>query len=182
MIFIKLLKVKPASSKKENIYVLFSIIFLILFSSLLLKLNVNKKEIYSINKEQVYNLNLNNNEQYIYTQLGLFAQEFQYIKPMNENLYIETLENLAYTPFYKDSIWETKGKHIWTYLEDNDSYYYKGISQDIDIAGNLLLIINKKDFSYIIKYSKKEDVKDFKEIVSYTGEDYMKNSKGDNNE
>ena len=107
------------------------------------------------------------------------------LKKDNKDLSPKILdEELFYTPFTKDASWESTGKHKWTMFTHDNFVYYVGISSDKKVAGDFFLIINKKDFSYKIRYSKdfKEtlahSINQLKEVVAYTGDDLSKEAKG----
>lgn len=196
MIFIKIELVEPASSKKENILVLLSILLLIIFAGILLRLTTTKKTAKEINNNEIISTELNTVENTIFTELQIFAQDFDMIVSEDKSIPTPKIldEQKYYPPFVKDASWEAKGEHKWYMYTHHDDVYYIGISSNYDISGDFALVINKKTNNFVIKYSK-EDLKDIKEnedvhklidkvnkmknIVAYTGEDLIKEARGE---
>lgn len=193
VIAIKQELVKPASPKKETIFVSITIIILAIIAGLLLYFTNPKTYTKEISSTQISSINLNNEEISIFSNLGLFAQDYEMLKKDNKDLSPKILdEELFYTPFTKDASWESTGKHKWTMFTHDNFVYYVGISSDKKVAGDFFLIINTKDFSYKIRYSKdfkeyKENmnketlahsINQLKEVVAYTGDDLSKEAKG----
>lgn len=196
VIFIKIELVEPASSKKENIIVLIFILLLMLFSGILLRLTTSRKTTKEINNNEIISIELNTVENTIFTELQIFAQDFDMI--FAEDKSIPTPKKLDeekyYPPFARDASWEAKGEHKWYMYTHHDDVYYIGISSNYDISGDFALVINTKTNSFFIKYSK-EVLKDFKDkedihklidkvnkmkkIVAYTGEDLIKEARGE---
>lgn len=183
--------VKPANSKKESLYIFISIFLIVILAATLLRFNTYKKYEKSISSNQISSISLNNQEISIFTQLTLFGEEYQYLKEDNKQLSIDYLDKeLFYSPFTKDSTWELSGKHEWNIIENNGFSYYIGNSSDLTISGNFIFKISEKDYSYTIFYSKeklklnKENIENeikqhYLVVVSYTGNDFMKEAKGE---
>ncbi|WP_375168211.1 hypothetical protein ABZU05_05890 [Sneathia vaginalis] len=194
MIIIKKELIKPASPKSETINIIITIILLILFAGILLHFTNTKHYTKSVTSTQISSIDLNNEEISIFTNLGLFAQDYKDLKSDNKDLSPKVLdEQLLYAPFCKDASWEDSGKHKWTMFTHENYVYYVGISSDKNIAGDFFLVINAKTFEYKIRYTKnfkdydklsnnKETlahaINQFKEIVAYTGDDLAKETKG----
>lgn len=193
MIIIKREIIKPASPKIETISILIAILVLIVFAGTLLHFTNKKTYTKEISNEQISSITLNNEEISIFTNLGLFAQDYKPLSDENNDLSPKILDEMGYEPFAKDATWEDSGKHKWTLFTHGDFIYYVGISQDKKIAGDFSLVINKKTFEYKIRYSKNfsdydklknnkdklaHSINQLKEIIAYTGDDLMKESKG----
>lgn len=194
MINIKKELIKPASPRIETISVFITIILLCIFSCALLHFTNPKTYTKKIDKTQISSITLNNEEISIFANLGIFAQEYNLLSSEYKDLSPKVLdEDLFYAPFTKDATWESSGKHKWISFSNDNLIYYLGISQNKHIAGDFALIINKKTFEYSIRYSK--DFKEYdklsnnnpslanainklKEVVAFTGDDLIKEAKG----
>lgn len=193
MIIIKQELIKPASPRTETIAVLTTIVFLVLFAGILLHFTNSKKYTKEVSASQISSITLNNEEISIFANLGIFAQEYKTLSESYKDLSPKVLdEELFYPPFTKDATWEDSGKHKWEFFTHDNFTYYVGISQNKNIAGDFALIIDKKTYKYTIRYSK--DFKEYsklekdkhslahainklKEVIAYTGDDLMKESR-----
>ena len=196
VIFIKTKLVEPASSKKENILVLIFILLLMIFAGILLRLTKVKKISKELNNNEIISTELNTIENTIFTELQIFAQDFDMIVSEDKKRPTPQIldEEKYYPPFVKDASWEAKGEHKWYMYTNNYDVYYIGISSNYDISGDFVLVINTKTNDFFIKYSKevlkdikeKEDIHNLidkvnkmKKIIAYTGEDLIKEARGE---
>ena len=196
VIFIKTKLVEPASSKKENILVLIFILLLMIFAGILLRLTKVKKISKEINNNEIISTELNTIENTIFTELQIFAQDFDMIVSEDKKRPTPQIldEEKYYPPFVKDASWEAKGEHKWYMYTNNYDVYYIGISSNYDVSGDFVLVINTKTNDFFIKYSKevlkdikeKEDIHNLidkvnkmKKIIAYTGEDLIKEARGE---
>ncbi len=148
---------------------------------------------------------LNSNEQGIYTDLQIAAEEISQIYS-DENNYWPNLSQLVeygIPPFVQDISWQERGSIEWYYKtdrsENSDAVYYLGVPTDASKAGAFLMIIHRDLTSKLgseiepnIVWYRSECTGwpdscsesyliscDWKELVAYSGEDEYTRLKGD---
>lgn len=183
VIFIKLYRVKPLSSKKENVYLILAFIFILFASTISLKLRIKKepKQILHSNEISSYE-SLNNIEIDLYTELSNALMEISMLKEEYKQIpSVEILEKEGIPPFFKDHSWGKKGKIEWSLIFHDNIPLYIGKSQNISI-GNFLVEIETSNIEKSKIYYFKEDIENkifennydivktkLKYIVPYTG-------------
>lgn len=176
---------KPLNNKKENIFVLLFITFIILIAVFFIKIqNDDSKEI-KLNSNEISSFNsFNSTENSIYQDLENFIFDLSYYENIKEFPSIDVLENDHVYPFVKDSLWETRGEILWKQYTFENKNIYLGLSKDLNITGNFLIeSINKDDKIESLIYYTKENIvleniqinkiKDqyaFKKVISLKGE------------
>ncbi|WP_156286520.1 DUF6162 family protein [Oceanivirga salmonicida] len=188
MIKIKTEKLNPKNSKKENFYIILTIICLVIFSSILLNFRVNKTE-KIIDDKYIGTQEMKAAENIIYNNLLIIIQDLETILENNNDPSIEYLANdLYYEPFTKDGINKSTGKHKWYKFTHDNEIYIVGISSDKNVAGDFILYINKNDNSGLVRFIEDfnnfsanmnvedliNNIKNFKIIKAFTGQDVLK--------
>ena len=184
MIVIAIYKVKSLSSKKESFYLILTFIFLLLISTIILKLRVKPlvQQIIRENEISSYK-SLNNIEIEIYSEILNSFVEIDMLK--NENGVYPTillLEKENIPPYYKDNSWKKKGSIEWKLIFHDDIPLYIGQSQNLDLIGNFLIEIDTNNLEKSKIYYFKEKINDkifennyesikpkLKCIIPYTG-------------
>ena len=177
-------KLKPASSKKENIYLGIMIVFLILNAFLLIKLRKPKMTEQKIESGQISSYTeFSNIEAGIYSDLTNFVSEIK-MKGKEEKLpTVKQLEDELIPPFTKDITWEERGKLTWDRIDREKMTYYVGLCENVMTSGNFIVTVDNENrentkILFIKTHLHKDEVEfaidenfpGWKEIVPYTGE------------
>ena len=177
-------KLKPASSKKENIYLGIMIVFLILNAFLLIKLRKPKMTEQKIESGQISSYTeFSNIEAGIYSDLINFVSEIK-MKGKEEKLpTVKQLEDELIPPFTKDITWEERGKLTWDRIDREKMTYYVGLCENVMTSGNFIVTVDNENrentkILFIKTHLHKDEVEfaidenfpGWKEIVPYTGE------------
>ena len=177
-------KLKPASSKKENIYLGIMIIFLILNAFLLIKMRKPKMTEQKIESGQISSYTeFSNIEAGIYSDLTNFVSEIK-MKGKEEKLpTVKQLEDELIPPFTKDITWEERGKLTWDRIDKEKMTYYVGLCENVMTSGNFIVTVDNENrentkILFIKTHLHKDEVEfaidenfpGWKEIVPYTGE------------
>ena len=177
-------KLKPASSKKENIYLGIMIIFLILNAFLLIKMRKPKMTEQKIESGQISSYtDFSNIEAGIYSDLTNFVSEIK-MKGKEEKLpTVKQLEDELIPPFTKDITWEERGKLTWDRIDKEKMTYYVGLCENVMTSGNFIVTVDNENrentkILFIKTHLHKDEVEfaidenfpGWKEIVPYTGE------------
>ena len=177
-------KLKPASSKKENIYLGIMIVFLILNAFLLIKMRKPKITEQKIESGQISSYTeFSNIEAGIYSDLTNFVSE---IKMKGEEEKLPTVKQLGdelIPPFTKDITWEERGKLTWDRIDREKMTYYVGLCENVMTSGNFIVTVDNENrentkILFIKTHLHKDEVEfaidenfpGWKEIVPYTGE------------
>ena len=177
-------KLKPASSKKENIYLGIMIVFLILNAFLLIKMRKPKMTEQKIESDQISSYTeFSNIEAGIYSDLTNFVSEIK-MKGKEEKLpTVKQLEDELIPPFTKDITWEERGKLTWDRIDREKMTYYVGLCENVMTSGNFIVTVDNENrentkILFIKTHLHKDEVEfaidenfpGWKEIVPYTGE------------
>ena len=177
-------KLKPASSKKENIYLGIMIVFLILNAFLLIKIRKPKMTEQKIESGQISSYTeFSNIEAGIYSDLTNFVSEIK-MKGKEEKLpTVKQLEDELIPPFTKDITWEERGKLTWDRIDREKMTYYVGLCENVMTSGNFIVTVDNENrentkILFIKTHLHKDEVEfaidenfpGWKEIVPYTGE------------
>ena len=177
-------KLKPASSKKENIYLGIMIVFLILNAFLLIKMRKPKMTEQKIESGQISSYTeFSNIEAGIYSDLINFVSEIK-MKGKEEKLpTVKQLEDELIPPFTKDITWEERGKLTWDRIDREKMTYYVGLCENVMTSGNFIVTVDNENrentkILFIKTHLHKDEVEfaidenfpGWKEIVPYTGE------------
>ena len=177
-------KLKPASSKKENIYSGIMIVFLILNAFLLIKMRKPKMTEQKIESGQISSYTeFSNIEAGIYSDLTNFVSEIK-MKGKEEKLpTVKQLEDELIPPFTKDITWEERGKLTWDRIDREKMTYYVGLCENVMTSGNFIVTVDNENrentkILFIKTHLHKDEVEfaidenfpGWKEIVPYTGE------------
>ncbi|WP_073507914.1 DUF6162 family protein [Streptobacillus notomytis] len=173
--------IKPQNNKKESIYILITIMFLLIISVLLITFTKSSYEYKVLSEKKISSFeSFSSEENGIYSDLYNFSTNLEFFAKDSGYPSIENLENEYIYPFVKDDLWEKRGKLKWSLIIKEKHYYYLGISKDESI-GNFLVdsFVEGNDVKNIIKYYKGEiREKDilkisnmFYEVKPLTGED-----------
>ena len=177
-------KLKPASSKKENIYLGIIIVFLILNAFLLIKMRKPKMTEQKIESGQISSYTeFSNIEAGIYSDLTNFVSEIK-MKGKEEKLpTVKQLEDELIPPFTKDITWEERGKLTWDRIDRGKMTYYVGLCENVMTSGNFIVTVDNENrentkILFIKTHLHKDEVEfaidenfpGWKEIVPYTGE------------
>ena len=177
-------KLKPASSKKENIYLGIMIVFLILNAFLLIKMRKPKMTEQKIESGQISSYtDFSNIEAGIYSDLTNFVSEIK-MKGKEEKLpTVKQLEDELIPPFTKDITWEERGKLTWDRIDREKMTYYVGLCENVMTSGNFIVTVdneNRENTKILfikthlhkdeVEFAIDENVPGWKEIVPYTGE------------
>ena len=177
-------KLKPASSKKENIYLGIMIVFLILNAFLLIKMRKPKMTEQKIESGQISSYtDFSNIEAGIYSDLTNFVSEIK-MKGKEEKLpTVKQLEDELIPPFTKDITWEERGKLTWDRIDREKMTYYVGLCENVMTSGNFIVTVDNENrentkILFIKTHLHKDEVEfaidenfpGWKEIVPYTGE------------
>ena len=177
-------KLKPASSKKENIYLGIMIVFLILNAFLLIRMRKPKITEQKIESGQISSYTeFSNIEAGIYSDLTNFVSEIK-MKGKEEKLpTVKQLEDELIPPFTKDITWEERGKLTWDRIDREKMTYYVGLCENVMTSGNFIVTVDNENrentkILFIKTHLHKDEVEfaidenfpGWKEIVPYTGE------------
>ena len=177
-------KLKPASSKKENIYLGIMIVFLILNAFLLIKMRKPKMTEQKIESGQISSYTeFSNIEAGIYSDLTNFVSEIK-MKGKEEKLpTVKQLEDELIPPFTKDITWEERGKLTWDRIDREKMTYYVGLCENVMTSGNFIVTVdneNRENTNILfikthlhkdeVEFAIDENFPGWKEIVPYTGE------------
>ena len=177
-------KLKPASSKKENIYLGIAVVSLILIASMLIKLGKPKITEQKIESGQISSYTeFSNIEAGIYSDLTNFVSEIK-MKGKEEKLpTVKQLEDELIPPFTKDITWEERGKLTWDRIDREKMTYYVGLCENVMTSGNFIVTVDNENrentkILFIKTHLHKDEVEfaidenfpGWKEIVPYTGE------------
>ena len=177
-------KLKPASAKKENIYLGIMIVFLILNAFLLIKMRKPKMTEQKIESGQISSYTeFSNIEAGIYSDLTNFVSEIK-MKGKEEKLpTVKQLEDELIPPFTKDITWEERGKLTWDRIDREKMTYYVGLCENVMTSGNFIVTVDNENrentkILFIKTHLHKDEVEfaidenfpGWKEIVPYTGE------------
>ena len=177
-------KLKPASSKKENIYLGIIIVFLILNAFLLVRMRKPKMTEQKIESGQISSYTeFSNIEAGIYSDLTNFVSEIK-MKGKEEKLpTVKQLEDELIPPFTKDITWEERGKLTWDRIDREKMTYYVGLCENVMTSGNFIVTVDNENrentkILFIKTHLHKDEVEfaidenfpGWKEIVPYTGE------------
>ena len=187
-------KLKPASSKKENIYLGIMIVFLILNAFLLIKMRKPKMTEQKIESGQISSYtDFSNIEAGIYSDLTNFVSEIK-MKGKEEKLpTVKQLEDELIPPFTKDITWEERGKLTWDRIDREKMTYYVGLCENVMTSGNFIVTVDNENrentkILFIKTHLHKDEVEfaidenfpGWKEIVPYTETERQKfEGKGD---
>ena len=177
-------KLKPASSKKENIYLGIAVVSLILIASMLIKMRKPKITEQKIESGQISSYTeFSNIEAGIYSDLTNFVSEIK-MKGKEEKLpTVKQLEDELIPPFTKDITWEERGKLTWDRIDKEKMTYYVGLCENVMTSGNFIVTVDNENrentkILFIKTHLHKDEVEfaidenfpGWKEIVPYTGE------------
>ena len=177
-------KLKPSSSKKENIYLGIMIVFLILNAFLLIRMRKPKMTEQKIESGQISSYtDFSNIEAGIYSDLTNFVSEIK-MKGKEEKLpTVKQLEDELIPPFTKDITWEERGKLTWDRIDREKMTYYVGLCENVMTSGNFIVTVDNENrentkILFIKTHLHKDEVEfaidenfpGWKEIVPYTGE------------
>ena len=177
-------KLKPASSKKENIYLGIAVVSLILIASMLIKMRKPKMTEQKIESGQISSYtDFSNIEAGIYSDLTNFVSEIK-MKGKEEKLpTVKQLEDELIPPFTKDITWEERGKLTWDRIDREKMTYYVGLCENVMTSGNFIVTVDNENrentkILFIKTHLHKDEVEfaidenfpGWKEIVPYTGE------------
>lgn len=177
-------KLKPASSKKENIYLGIAVVSLILIASMLIKMRKPKITEQKIESDQISSYTeFSNIEAGIYSDLTNFVSEIK-MKGKEEKLpTVKQLEDELIPPFTKDITWEERGKLTWDRIDREKMTYYVGLCENVMTSGNFIVTVDNENrentkILFIKTHLHKDEVEfaidenfpGWKEIVPYTGE------------
>ena len=185
-------KLKPSSSKKENIALSITVIVILLAAFFLIKMRKPQTVEQKIKSGEVSSYSdFSSIEAGIYADLTNFVSEIK-MKGNDEKLpTIKQLEDELIPPFTKDITWEERGKITWEKIDKNKKTYYVGLCENVMTSGNFVVMIDDKNRENIkilfikthlhkdeIEFAIDENFPGWKEIVPYTGENERKKFEG----
>ena len=192
MIKINTYIVKPLSSKKENIFLIFAFFVLIALAALTLKIRQRTEYKIDIKEDEIVSYEvLNNIELGIYSDIKNSLVDISQLKDENNSLpSLKVLAEEEIPPYFKDITWEQRGAVEWTtFKHDNGDYF---IGRGNGKVGIFLVKFNNKNIDeseifYMKETPSFEDIeKNFekyehilKKIVPYTGNDERKKFTGE---
>ena len=185
-------KLKPSSSKKENIALSITVIVILLAAFFLIKMRKPQTVEQKIKSGEVSSYSdFSSIEAGIYADLTNFVSEIK-MKGNDEKLpTIKQLEDELIPPFTKDITWEERGKITWEKIDKNKKTYYVGLCENVMTSGNFVVMIDDKNRENIkilfikthlhkdeIEFAIDENFPGWKEIVPYTGENERQKFEG----
>ena len=185
-------KLKPASAKKENIYLGITVIFLILTAFLLIKMRKPKVIEQKIESGQISSYTeFSSIEAGIYSDLINFVSEIK-MKGNEEKLpTVKQLEDELIPPFTKDITWEERGRITWERIDREKTTYYVGLCENVMTSGNFIVIVdnaNRENIKILfikthlhkdeVEFAIDENFPGWQEIVPYTGENEKQKIEG----
>lgn len=189
-------KLKPSSSKKENIALSITVIVILLAAFFLIKMRKPQTVEQKIKSDEVSSYSdFSSIEAGIYADLTNFVSEIK-MKENDEKLpTIKQLEDELIPPFTKDITWEERGKITWEKIDKNKKTYYVGLCENVMTSGNFIVMIDDKNRENIkilfikthlhkdeIEFAIDENFPGWKEIVPYTGENERQKFEGKGDE
>lgn len=189
-------KLKPSSSKKENIALSITVIVILLAAFFLIKMRKPQTVEQKIKSGEVSSYSdFSSIEAGIYADLTNFVSEIK-MKENDEKLpTIKQLEDELIPPFTKDITWEERGKITWEKIDKNKKTYYVGLCENVMTSGNFIVMIDDKNRENIkilfikthlhkdeIEFAIDENFPGWKEIVPYTGENERQKFEGKGDE
>ena len=189
-------KLKPSSSKKENIALSITVIVIFLAAFFLIKMRKPQTVEQKIKSGEVSSYSdFSSIEAGIYADLTNFVSEIK-MKENDEKLpTIKQLEDELIPPFTKDITWEERGKITWEKIDKNKKTYYVGLCENVMTSGNFIVMIDDKNRENIkilfikthlhkdeIEFAIDENFPGWKEIVPYTGENERQKFEGKGDE
>ena len=189
-------KLKPSSSKKENIALSITVIVILLAAFFLIKMRKPQTVEQKIKSGEVSSYSdFSSIEAGIYADLTNFVSEIK-MKGNDEKLpTIKQLEDELIPPFTKDITWEERGKITWEKIDKNKKTYYVGLCENVMTSGNFIVMIDDKNREHIkilfikthlhkdeIEFAIDENFPGWKEIVPYTGENERQKFEGKGDE
>jgi hypothetical protein len=189
-------KLKPSSSKKENIALSITVIVILLAAFFLIKMRKPQTVEQKIKSGEVSSYSdFSSIEAGIYADLTNFVSEIK-MKGNDEKLpTIKQLEDELIPPFTKDITWEERGKITWEKIDKNKKTYYVGLCENVMTSGNFIVMIDDKNRENIkilfikthlhkdeIEFAIDENFPGWKEIVPYTGENERQKFEGKGDE
>ena len=189
-------KLKPSSSKKENIALSITVIVILLAAIFLIKMRKPQTVEQKIKSGEVSSYSdFSSIEAGIYADLTNFVSEIK-MKGNDEKLpTIKQLEDELIPPFTKDITWEERGKITWEKIDKNKKTYYVGLCENVMTSGNFIVMIDDKNRENIkilfikthlhkdeIEFAIDENFPGWKEIVPYTGENERQKFEGKGDE
>ena len=189
-------KLKPSSSKKENIALSITVIVILLAAFFLIKMRKPQTVEQKIKSGEVSTYSdFSSIEAGIYADLTNFVSEIK-MKGNDEKLpTIKQLEDELIPPFTKDITWEERGKITWEKIDKNKKTYYVGLCENVMTSGNFIVMIDDKNRENIkilfikthlhkdeIEFAIDENFPGWKEIVPYTGENERQKFEGKGDE
>ena len=189
-------KLKPSSSKKENIALNITVIVILLAAFFLIKMRKPQTVEQKIKSGEVSSYSdFSSIEASIYADLTNFVSEIK-MKGNDEKLpTIKQLEDELIPPFTKDITWEERGKITWEKIDKNKKTYYVGLCENVMTSGNFIVMIDDKNRENIkilfikthlhkdeIEFAIDENFPGWKEIVPYTGENERQKFEGKGDE
>ena len=189
-------KLKPSSSKKENIALSITVVVILLAAFFLIKMRKPQTVEQKIKSGEVSSYSdFSSIEAGIYADLTNFVSEIK-MKGNDEKLpTIKQLEDELIPPFTKDITWEERGKITWEKIDKNKKTYYVGLCENVMTSGNFIVMIDDKNRENIkilfikthlhkdeIEFAIDENFPGWKEIVPYTGENERQKFEGKGDE
>jgi hypothetical protein len=189
-------KLKPSSSKKENIALSITVIVILLAAFFLIKMRKPQTVEQKIKSGEVSSYSdFSSIEAGIYADLTNFVSEIK-MKGNDEKLpTIKQLEDELIPPFTKDITWEERGKITWEKINKNKKTYYVGLCENVMTSGNFIVMIDDKNRENMkilfikthlhkdeIEFAIDENFPGWKEIVPYTGENERQKFEGKGDE
>ena len=189
-------KLKPSSSKKENIALSITVVVILLAAFFLIKMRKPQTVEQKIKSGEVSSYSdFSSIEAGIYADLTNFVSEIK-MKENDEKLpTIKQLEDELIPPFTKDITWEERGKITWEKIDKNKKTYYVGLCENVMTSGNFIVMIDDKNRENIkilfikthlhkdeIEFAIDENFPGWKEIVPYTGENERQKFEGKGDE
>ena len=189
-------KLKPSSSKKENIALSITVVVILLAAFFLIKMRKPPTVEQKIKSGEVSSYSdFSSIEAGIYADLTNFVSEIK-MKENDEKLpTIKQLEDELIPPFTKDITWEERGKITWEKIDKNKKTYYVGLCENVMTSGNFIVMIDDKNRENIkilfikthlhkdeIEFAIDENFPGWKEIVPYTGENERQKFEGKGDE
>ena len=189
-------KLKPSSSKKENIALSITVIVILLAAFFLIKMRKPQTVEQKIKSGEVSSYSdFSSIEAGIYADLTNFVSEIKMKGNDEKLLTIKQLEDELIPPFTKDITWEERGKITWEKINKNKKTYYVGLCENIMTSGNFIVMIDDKNRENIkilfikthlhkdeIEFAIDENFPGWKEIVPYTGENERQKFEGKGDE
>lgn len=184
----KIVKIQPLSSKKENIFLLGVVILILVVSYTLIQ---STKKVLQTQKISAYQISayedLSNINNSFYTDIMNSLIDIQFIfEETGEIPKIEDLENGDLSPYVRDDLWKNRGKVQWKKISFQEKKGYLGISNDLEKVGNFLIIFSENIDDSKVYFSNEEITINnlmhtlthlseyWKEILPYTGKEERK--------